>query len=69
MPLPNGKELERRYGSLFENTAVQDVVQERIKNDATPVDEDAILEFVQGSDKEHAEYVRSISRRLEELND
>lgn len=68
MPLPKGKELERRYGSLFENAAIQGVVQRRIKNDATPVDEDAILEFVQGSDREHAEYVRSISRRFEESN-
>jgi hypothetical protein len=39
MPLPKGKELERRYGSLFENTAIQGVVQGRIKNDAIPVDE------------------------------
>jgi hypothetical protein len=39
MPLPKGKELERRYGFLFENTAIQGVVQGRIKNDAIPADE------------------------------
>ncbi len=65
MPLPKGEELERRYRTLFDNDSLRRVAEARTPNDADPVNEDAILEFVQASDDGHAEYVRSAVRRLD----
>lgn len=64
MPLRKGKELERRYRALFDSEAIRDVVDARRPNDADPVDEEAILDFVQRSDKGHAGYVKEALRRL-----
>ena len=58
------EELEQRYRDLFENEAVQSVVDARTPNEAKPVDESAILEFVQATDKEHVGYLRSVFRRF-----
>ena len=60
MALPKGEELEPRYRALFDNDAIQGVVHARTPNDALPVDEDDILDFVKASDKAHADYVRAI---------
>lgn len=64
MPLPKGQDLEQRYRGLFDNATLQAVAHARTPNDAEPVDEDAILRFVQSSDNAHAEYVRSALTRL-----
>ena len=48
MPPSRDEELERRYRDLFENEVVRSVVDARTPNDAAPVDEDAILDFVRG---------------------
>lgn len=64
MPLPKGEDLERRYRPLFGNAALESVAHARTPNAAEPVDEDAILGFVQSSDDAHAEYVRSAFKRL-----
>ena len=64
MPLPKGQDLERRYRALFGNATLQAVAHARTPNDADPVDEDAILGFIQSSDDAHAEYVRSALKRL-----
>ncbi len=66
MSLPKGEELERRYRPLFDNHAVQEVVHARTPNDAAPVDEDAILEFVKSSEEAHAAYLSAVFRLLEE---
>ena len=65
MPLPKGEELERRYRALFDNDSIRSVTEARTPNAAEPVNEDAILEFVQASDDGHAKYVRSAVRRLD----
>ena len=57
--IPQNDTLENRYRCFFENEAIKDVVSARTPNNADPVDEDAILRFVQLSDKEHAEHVRA----------
>ena len=57
---PQDESLESRYRSFFENEAIKDVVRARTPNNAAPVDEEAILRFVQSSDKGHAEYVRAV---------
>ena len=57
---PQGETLESRYRCFFENEAIKDVVRARTPNNAAPVDEEAILEFVHYSDEEHAEYVRAV---------
>lgn len=63
-PIPKGQDLERRYRALFSNATLQAVAPARMSNDAEPVDEEAILRFVQSSDDAHAEYVRSALKRL-----
>lgn len=68
MSLPCGKDLEQRYRPFFENKEIQDVGDARTPNDAKPVDEEAILKFVQDSDAAHAQYVRSAFQRVEELD-
>ena len=60
MPLPKGEKLEQRYRALFDNDAIQGVVHARTPNDALPVDEDKILDFVKASDQAHADYVRTV---------
>ena len=64
MSLPTDEELERRYRDLFENEVVQRVVDARTPNDSKPADEGEILDFVRGSDAEHAGYVRSVFRHF-----
>ena len=64
MPRPEDEELERRYRDLFENEVVRSVVDARTPNHAAPVDEDAILDFVRTTDRGHADYVKSVFRRL-----
>ena len=64
MPLLKGEALERRYRALFDNDAIRRVVEARTPNDADPVDEEAILDFVRGSEEGHARYVKSALRRL-----
>lgn len=64
MPLPMGQDLERRYRALFDNATLQAVAHARTPYDAEPVDEDAILAFVQSSDDAHAVYVRSALKRF-----
>ena len=64
MPIPKGQDLERRYRTLFGNATLQAVAPARTSNDAEPVDEEAILRFVQSSDDAHAKYVRSALKRL-----
>ena len=59
MSLPTADELERRYGAMFSNDAIQQVVHARTPNDAAPVDENAILRFVKDSEDNHAAYVRA----------
>lgn len=49
-------------------TKRSDVGDARTPNDANPVDEEAILKFVQDSDAAHAQYVRSAFHRVEELD-
>ena len=66
MSLPKREELERRYRALFDNHAVQEVVHARTPNDAAPVDENAILEFVKSSEAAHAAYLNTVFRLLEE---
>lgn len=68
MPPSRDEELERRYRDLFENEVVRSVVDARTPNDAAPVDEDAVLDFVRATDREHVEYVRSVFRRLDDVN-
>ena len=68
MSLPKGVELERRYRPFFENRSIQDAVKARTPNDAEPVDEDAILAYVQATDEAHADYVRSVLGRLSSLS-
>ena len=68
MPPSRDKEFERRYRDLFENEVVRSVVDARTPNDAAPVDEDAILNFVRATDRGHAEYVRSVFRRLGDVD-
>ena len=68
MPLPKDEELERRYRSLFDNKEIQDVVHARTPNNASPIDENAILQFVQKSDESHATYVRSVLSRYPNLD-
>ena len=63
MSLIKGKALEQRYRALFDNATIQRVANARTPNDAQPVNEDAILDFVQSSDRAHAEYVRSALRQ------
>ena len=65
MPLPEGKELERRYRALFDNEAIQEVVDARTPNDASPVDEDAVLDFVKSSEAAHAAYLTTVFRLLD----
>ena len=67
MSLLNGEELEQRYRPFFENKAIQDVGDARTPNDANPVDEEAVLKFIQDSEAAHARYVRSAFSRIEEL--
>ena len=64
MSLATGKELERRYRPLFENSAIREVVHARTPNDADPVDEEAVLSFVRASDEAHGTFVRSVLHRL-----
>ena len=67
MSLPKGMELEQRYKPFFENESIQEAVKARTPNDAEPVDEDAILAYVQATDEAHAEYVRSVFDQLADL--
>ena len=68
MPPSRDEELERRYRDLFENEVVRSVVDARTPNDAAPVDEDTVLDFVRATDRRHAEYVRSVFRRLGDVD-
>ena len=68
MGLPKGRELEWCYGPFFENRSIQEAFDQRMPSDAEPVEEDAILAFVQATDKAHAEYVRSVFERLGDLS-
>lgn len=68
MPRPGDEELERRYRDLFENEVVQSVVDARTPNHAAAVDEDAILDFVRATDRGHADYVKSVFRRLGDVD-
>jgi len=68
MPLLKGEKLERRYRVFFDNDAIREVVEARTPNDAHPVDEEAVLDFVRASDEDHAGYIRSALRRLAGTN-
>ena len=57
---PQDDTFENRYRCFFENEAIKDVVSARTPNNADPVDEEAILRFVQFSDKAHAKHVRAV---------
>ena len=60
MSLPKGEDLEKRYRALFANKEIQEVVHARTPNAADPVNEDAILRFVEKTAHRHAQYVRSV---------
>ena len=66
MAFPTSEELEQRYRALFDNEAIQDVVHARTPNDAAPVEEEAILDFVQSSDAAHAAYLKAVFHLLDD---
>lgn len=57
---PQDETIESRYRCFFDNEAIMEVVSARTPNNASPVDEEAILRFVHTSDKAHAEHVRAV---------
>ena len=61
MPLTD-EELEQRYRST-RNPAIQDVGRARTPNNAKPVDEGAILDFVKRTEGGHAAYVRKVFKK------
>ena len=57
------EDLERRYGDLLSNPAIKEVGHARTPNNASPVDEDALLDFVQRTEREHVAYVRDVFKK------
>ena len=59
MPMTD-EELERRYRDLLNNPAIREVGHARTPNNANPVDEQALLDFVRKTERGHAAYVRDV---------
>ena len=56
-------ELKRRYRELLKNPAIRKVGEARTPNQATPVDEDALLGFVRETEHSHASFVRNVFKK------
>ena len=61
--LMTDEELKRRYRDLLNNPAIKEVGHARTPNKAKPVDEQALLAFVQKTEREHAAYVRDVFKK------
>lgn len=57
------EELERCYRDLLTNPAIKEVGHARTPNNANPVDEHALLEFVRKTGRDHAAYVRDVFKK------
>ena len=62
MPMTD-EELQRRYRDLLKNPAIEKLGHARMPNNANPVDEDALLDFVRKTEREHAAYVHDVFKK------
>lgn len=62
MSLPTDEELECRNRHILENEVLQDVVKARTPNEAKPVDEEAVMRFVDETEDEHAELLKAFEQ-------
>ena len=53
-------ELERRYRELLRNPEIKEVGGARTPNNAKPVDEKALLDFVKRTERSHATFVHGV---------
>ena len=53
-------ELKQRYRELLNNPAIRKVGEARTPNQAMPVDEKALLDFVKKTERSHATFVHDV---------
>ena len=56
-------ELKRRYRELLRNPAIRKVGEERKPNQAKPVDEKALLDFVRETESSHTNFVHDVFKK------
>lgn len=61
-------ELKRRYRELLRHPAIRDVGEARTPNQATPVDEEALLGFVRKTERSHASFVHDVFQKHTHLS-
>ena len=69
MPLPTIEELEEKYGHLIDDPIVRGVARARTRNEAEPVDEEAIWKFAEETADEHYEYVDRVLSNMKNADD
>ena len=53
-------ELEQRYRELLRNPAIKEADEASMPNQAMPVDENAVLDFVNRTERSHATFVHGV---------